>query len=67
VGIAAYIARSQRGSAVRDGLFRKEEFRYDPTSDTYLYPGGQHLYPLYRYSKEDTGAPEVEVVQWHRR
>jgi Transposase DDE domain len=40
-----------RGSAVRDGLFRKEEFRYDPTSDTYLCPGGQHLHPLYRCVK----------------
>ena len=28
-GIEAYVARPQRGSAVRDGLFRKEEFRYD--------------------------------------
>src|SRR5512133_2503335 len=46
-GIAAYVARPQRGSAVRDGLFRKEEFRYDPTSDTYRCPGGQHLHPLY--------------------
>jgi hypothetical protein len=26
VGIEAYVARPQRGSAVRDGLFRKEEF-----------------------------------------
>ena len=53
VGIEAYIARPQRGSAVRDGLFGKEEFRYDPTSDTHLCPGGQQLYPLYRCSKGD--------------
>ena len=53
VGIEAYIARPQRGSAVRDGLFRKEEFRYDPTSDTYRCPGGQQLYPLYRCGKGD--------------
>jgi hypothetical protein len=53
VGIETYVARPQRGSAVRDGLFRKEEFRYDPTSDTYRCPGGQQLYPLYRCSKGD--------------
>ena len=53
VGIEAYIARPQRGSAVRDGLFQKEEFRYDPTSDTYRCPGGQQLYPLYRCGKGD--------------
>ena len=50
-GIETYVARPQRGSAVRDGLFRKEEFRYDPTSDTYRCPGGQQLYPLYRCVK----------------
>src|SRR5512147_2162430 len=52
-GIETYVARPQRGSAVRDGLFRKEEFRYDPTSDTYLCPGGQQLHPLYRCVKAD--------------
>jgi hypothetical protein len=35
-GIDAYVARPQRGSAVSNGLFRKEEFRYDAGSDTYL-------------------------------
>lgn len=34
-GIEAYVARPQRGSAVHDGLFRKEEFTYDPAADTY--------------------------------
>jgi hypothetical protein len=52
--IEAYVARPQRGSAVRDGLFRKEEFRYDPTSDTYRCPGGQQLHPLYRCVKGTT-------------
>jgi transposase len=47
-GISAYVARPQRGSAVRDGLFRKEEFRYDATSDTYHCPGGATLEPRYR-------------------
>ena len=47
-GLAAYI---HPGRTVRDGLFRREEFRYDPTSDTYRCPGGQQLYPLYRCIK----------------
>ena len=47
-GIDAYVARPQRGSAVRDGLFRKEEFRYDGATDAYLCPGGQRLEPRYR-------------------
>ena len=34
-------------------MFRKEEFRYDPTSDTYRCPGGQQLHPLYRCVKGD--------------
>jgi DDE family transposase len=47
-GIDAYVARPQRGSAVRDGLFRKDEFRYDAATDTYLCPGGHRLEPRYR-------------------
>ena len=37
--------RPQRGPSVRAGLFRKDEFRYDPTSDSFLCPAGQHLHP----------------------
>ena len=48
-GIDAYVAHPQRGSAVSHGLFRKEEFRYDAGSDTYLCPGGQHLGARYRW------------------
>ena len=47
-GVAAYVARPQRGSAVRDGLFRKEEFRYDAASNAYLCPTGETLEPRYR-------------------
>ena len=46
-GIDAYVAHPQRGSAVSNGLFRKEEFRYDAASDTYLCPGEQRLEPRY--------------------
>src|SRR6201993_5051400 len=44
-GIDPYVPRPQRGPAVRAGLFRKDEFRYDPTSDSFLCPAGQRLHP----------------------
>jgi hypothetical protein len=44
-GIDAYVPRPQRGPSVRAGLFRKDEFRYDPDSDTLLCPAGQRLRP----------------------
>jgi len=48
-GIDPYVPRPQRGPSVRAGLYRKDEFRYDPTSDSFLCPAGQHLRP-YSYS-----------------
>jgi hypothetical protein len=47
-GIEAYVARSQRGFAVREGFFRKEEFHYDAQNDVYICPGNQQLHPRYR-------------------
>jgi transposase len=44
-GIDPYLPRPQRGPAVRAGLFRKDEFRYDPASDSFLCPAGQRLHP----------------------
>jgi IS5 family transposase len=44
-GMDPYVPRPQRGASVRAGLFRKDEFRYDPESDTILCPGGQRLRP----------------------
>jgi transposase len=44
-GIVPYVPRPQRGPAVRAGLFRKDEFRYDADSDSYVCPAGQRLYP----------------------
>jgi transposase len=44
-GMEPYVPRPQRGSSVRAGLFRKDEFEYDPESDTVLCPGGQRLQP----------------------
>jgi transposase len=44
-GIVPYVPRPQRGPSVRAGLFRKDEFRYDADSDSYVCPAGQRLYP----------------------
>ena len=44
-GIDPYVPRPQRGPSVREGLFRKDEFRYDPASGSYLCPAGQVLQP----------------------
>ena len=42
-GITPYIPRPHRGTAVGNGLFPKERFRYDPEADVYHCPGGQVL------------------------
>ena len=52
-GITAYVPRPQRGTSVRGGFFRKDEFRYNPQSDTYLCPAGQRLGPRYRSRLRD--------------
>ena len=44
-GIEPYVPRPQRGPSVRAGLFRKDEFEYDPKTDTVICPGGQRLSP----------------------
>jgi transposase len=49
-GMAPYVPRPQRGPSVRAGLFRKDEFSYDTTSDTYTCPASQRLQP---YSSSD--------------
>ncbi len=44
-GIVPYVPRPQRGPSVKAGLFRKDEFRYDADSDSYVCPAGQRLHP----------------------
>ena len=44
-GMVPYVPRPQRGPSVRAGLFRKDEFEYDPKTDTVICPGGQRLSP----------------------
>ena len=37
-GMEPYVPRPQRGPSVRAGLFRKDEFAYDPETDTVICP-----------------------------
>jgi len=40
------LPRPQRRASVREGLFRKDEFRYDAGRDAYVCPAGQLLTPI---------------------
>ena len=62
-GIVPHVPRPQRGAAVREGLFRKDEFRYDATSDTYLCPAGRRLEPRYH----STAARNLKKVDYCNR
>jgi transposase len=44
-GMVPYVPRPQRGPSVKAGLFRKDEFQYDATTDSYVCPAGQRLHP----------------------
>jgi transposase len=46
-GLTPYVPRPQRGSSVRSGFFRKDEFRYDAEQDAYICPAGQVLSTRY--------------------
>jgi transposase len=47
-GMVPYVPRPQRGPSVKAGLFRKDEFQYNPTTDSYVCPAGQRLHPIRR-------------------
>jgi len=42
-GMEPYVPRPQRGPSVRGGFCRKDEFRYDPDSDSFVCPAGKKL------------------------
>ena len=44
-GMVPYVPRPQRGPSVKAGLFRKDEFLYDPAADSIVCPAGQRLQP----------------------
>jgi Transposase DDE domain len=46
VGCIPHVPRPQRGSSAREGLFRKDEFRYDAERDAYVCPAGKLLTPI---------------------
>ena len=41
------VPKPQRGSSVREGFFRKDEFHYDPERDVFICPAGQILASRY--------------------
>jgi IS5 family transposase len=45
-GLTPHVPRPQRGPAVKNGFFRKDEFRYDAEQNAYICPAGQALTPI---------------------
>jgi transposase len=52
-GLTPYVPKPQRGSPVRKGFFRKDEFRYDPDQDVYICPAGETLSPNHEGKSRD--------------
>jgi transposase len=52
-GLAPYIPKPQNSSNKREGLYGKEDFRFDPETNTYQCPAGQML--TYRYKSHRDG------------
>ena len=46
-GIVPYVPKPLRGSAVANGFFGKDQFRYEAEADTYTCPGGAALRRTY--------------------
>ena len=59
-----YVPRPQRGPAVREGFFRKDEFRYDAERDAYICPAGQVL--ATRYESKSARPEKVRLFQPRR-
>ena len=52
-GLTPHVPKPQRGPAVREGFFRKDEFRYDRESDAYICPAGQALATRYESKQRE--------------
>jgi transposase len=52
-GLTPHVPKPQRGSSVRKGFFRKDEFRYDPDQDVYICPAGETLSPNHEGKSRD--------------
>jgi len=55
-GVVAYVAKPIRGSAASQGLFTKEQFRYDAANNVYICPGGERLEPRRKRKIRDNDA-----------
>jgi transposase len=55
-GVKPYVPKPLRGSAVKNGFFTKEEFRYDADAGVLICPGGQKLEPKYNSKIRDNDA-----------
>ena len=72
-GCIPHVPKPQRGSSVREGFFRKDEFRYDAERDAYVCPAGQSLTPIRHgrlrdLEKIDYGNPKAcRVCPWRPR
>ena len=65
-GCVPHVPKPQRGSSVREGLFRKDEFRYDAGLDAYVCPAGKLLTPIRRgrmrdLDRTDYGNPKARA------
>jgi len=56
VGVTPYVPKPLRGSAVKNGFFTKEQFRYDAEADVLICPGGHKLAPKYTRKIRDNDA-----------
>lgn len=52
-GMTPHVPKLQRGPAVREGFFAKDEFRYDPVEDVYICPAGERLERKYESKSRD--------------
>ena len=52
-GLTPHVPKPQRGSAVRNGFFAKDAFRYDPDRDVYICPAGEMLSPHHEGKSRD--------------
>jgi transposase len=55
VGCVPHVPKPQRGASVREGFFRKDEFRYDAERDAYVCPAGTLLTPIRHGRLRDLG------------
>jgi Transposase DDE domain len=68
-GCVPFVPKPQRGSSVRAGFFRKDEFKYDPERDAYICPAGQALTPIREGRLRPANSckllePEIEVAEF---